>query len=74
VTLFGEVCVTRVGYGAPGHEAIHPLDAELMLPARVWSYECQRRLVRAVICGPFDEAITLIAEITGTTVPKRSAE
>jgi len=74
VTLFGEVSVTRVGYGAPGREAIHPLDAELMLPARVWSYECQRRLIRAVICGPFDEAIALIGEITGTTVPKRSAE
>ncbi len=74
VTLFGEVRVTRVGYGAPGHDAIHPLDAELMLPARIWSYECQRRLIKAVICGPFDEAIALIAEITATTVPKRSAE
>jgi hypothetical protein len=74
VTLFGEVKVTRVGYGAPGREAIHPLDAELMLPGRLWSYECQRRLIRAVICGPFDEAIALVAEMTGTTVPKRSAE
>lgn len=74
VTLFGEVTVTRMGYGAPGREAIHPLDAELRLPGRLWSYECQRRLIRAVICGPFDEAITLVSEITGTTVPKRSAE
>ena len=74
VTLFGEVRVTRVGYGAPGCEAIHPLDAQLMLPGRLWSYECQRRLLRAVVCGPFDEAIALVAEITGTTVPKRSAE
>ena len=63
-----------MGYGAPGHDAIHPLDAELCLPARLWSYEYQRRLVKAVVCGPFDEAIALIAEITGTTVPKRSAE
>jgi hypothetical protein len=74
VTLFGEVRLTRMGYGARGHDAIHPLDAELRLPARLWSYECQRRLVRAVVCGPFDEAIALVAEITGTTVPKRSAE
>jgi len=74
VTLFGEVRVTRVGYGARGREAIHPLDAQLRLPGRLWSYECQRRLIRAVICGPFDEAITLIAEMTGTTIPKRSAE
>ncbi len=74
MTLFGEVRVTRVGYGARGREAIHPLDAQLRLPGRLWSYECQRRLIRAVICGPFDEAITLIAEMTGTTIPKRSAE
>jgi hypothetical protein len=74
VTLFGEVTITRIGYGAPGREAIHPLDAQLRLPGRVWSYECQRRLIRAVVCGPFDEATALIAEITGTTIPKRSAE
>lgn len=74
VTLFGEVRVTRVGYGARGREAIHPLDAQLRLPGRLWSYECQRRLIRAVICGPFDEATALVAEMTGTTIPKRSAE
>ena len=50
------------------------LAAELRLPARIYSYECQRRLVRAVICGPFDEAISLFCEMTGTAVPKRSAE
>ncbi|MGH2879860.1 MAG: hypothetical protein ACRDK4_09685 [Solirubrobacteraceae bacterium] len=70
LTLFGEVRVTRTGYGVRGQEAIHPLDAELRLPRRLWSYECQRRLIRAVICGPFDEAIALVAEMTGTTIPK----
>jgi hypothetical protein len=74
LTLFGEVRITRIGYGAPGREAIHPLDAELRLPGRIYSYECQRRLMRAVICSPFDEAICLVAEMTGVSVPKRSAE
>jgi len=74
LTLFGEVRVTRMGYGAPGHKALHPLDAELCLPERIYSYECQRRLIRGVICGPFDEAIALVCEMTGLTVPKRSAE
>ena len=73
-TLFGEVRVTRIGYGAPGHAAFHPLDAELCLPERIYSYECQRRLIRGAICGPFDEAIALVCEMTGLTVPKRSAE
>jgi hypothetical protein len=74
LTLFGEVHVTRMGYGAPGHQAIHPLDRELRLPGRIYSYECQRRLLRAVVCSPFDEAIAFIAEMTGVVVPKRSAE
>jgi hypothetical protein len=74
LTLFGEVRVTRIGYGAPGRQAIHPLDRELRLPRRIYSYEFQRRLMRAVVCSPFDEAIALTAEMTGTSVPKRAAE
>jgi hypothetical protein len=74
LTLFGEVRVTRMSYGAPGAAAIHPLDRQLRLPGRTWSYECQRRLLRAVVCSPFDEAISFFAEMSGTAVPKRSAE
>lgn len=74
ITVFGEVSVTRIGYGAPGWVAIHPLDAELALPGRTYSYECQRRLVRSAVCGPFDEAVGVLAEMTGVSVPKRSAE
>jgi hypothetical protein len=74
LTLFGEVRVTRMGYGAPGHQAIYPLDRELRLPRRIYSYECQRRLMRTVVCSPFDEAISFVAEMTGVTVPKRAAE
>ena len=74
LTLFGEVRVTRMGYAAPGHQAIYPLDRELRLPRRIYSYECQRRLMRAVVCSPFDEAISFVAEMTAVTVPKRAAE
>jgi hypothetical protein len=74
LTLFGQVRITRIGYGAPDHQAIHPLDRQLRLPGRIYSYECQRRLIRAVVCTPFDEAIAFIAEITGVAAPKRSAE
>jgi hypothetical protein len=74
LTVFGPVTVTRVGYRAPGQTSIHPLDAELRLPARTYSYELQRRVVRAAVCGPFDEAVSMLAEITGVTIPKRSAE
>ncbi|MGH8975613.1 MAG: hypothetical protein ACRD0C_20705, partial [Acidimicrobiia bacterium] len=74
LTLFGEIRIRRVGYSAVGTASLYPLDAELALPARCWSYELSRRLVRATVCGPFDEAIGLVAESTGVRIPKRSAE
>jgi len=74
LTLFGEVSICRVGYSAGGAASVYPLDAELALPGRCWSYEVSRRLVRAAVCGPFDEAIGLVAESTGVHIPKRSAE
>jgi hypothetical protein len=74
VTMVGELTVTRMGYGAPGHQSLHPLDAELRLPGRSFSYEVQRHLARAAVCGPFDEAVHTVGEMTGVSVPKRSAE
>lgn len=44
------------------------------LPKRAYGYEYCRRLARAAICGPFDEAITLMGEATGVRIPKRLAE
>jgi hypothetical protein len=73
-TVFGEVVVARTGYGAPGAASLHPLDAELELPERSYSYELQRRGVKAAVQGPFDEVVERIEEATGVTVPKRSVE
>ena len=74
VTIVGELSVSRLGYAAPGHRSVHPLDAELCLPARSFSYDVQRHLARAAVCGPFDEAVRTMGELAGVTVPKRSAE
>ena len=74
VTIFGKVCVRRMGYGMDGKTSIHPLDEQLQLPTRIYSYELQRRLVKRAIQGPFDEAIDALYETTGVRVPKRSAE
>jgi len=74
ITLFGEVSIARMGYRSRGHRSFHPLDAELQLPARIYSYEVQRRVVKAAVQGPFDEAIELLADMNGIEVPKRSAE
>jgi len=74
VTLFGEVSVRRLGYGMPGKASIHPLDEQLQLPARIYSYEIQRRLVKKAVQGPFDEAVDALFEATGVKMPKRTAE
>jgi hypothetical protein len=74
LSIFGELKLTRIGYGAPGERTVYPLDQELRLPGRSYTYECQRRLLRAIVCSPFDEAIALIACTVGINVPKRAAE
>lgn len=73
-TIFGEVAVKRLGYSRQGLPAIHPLDTELALPEDSYSYEIQRRAIKAAVQGPFDEAVERVKESTGVPVPKRSAE
>jgi hypothetical protein len=72
--LFGEITIQRPGYRRPGGSAVHPLDDQLQLPQRSFSYELQRRLVQAAVQGPFEEATAWVADATGVTAPKRSAE
>ena len=73
-TIFGEITVDRVGYLHPGSESVHPLDEQLHLPERSFSYELQRRLIKGAVQGPFDEAVDRVEESTGVKIPKRSAE
>jgi hypothetical protein len=46
-TVFGTVALIRMGYSRPGAPSIFPLDQALALPGRSFSYELQRRLVKA---------------------------
>jgi hypothetical protein len=73
-SLFGEVKVSRTGYGKRGSDSIYPLDEALELPARSFSYSIQRYVVKHSVQGPFDEGIKHVEEFTGVGVPKRSAE
>jgi len=73
-SVFGEIAVERTAYGTPHAASIHPLDQTLAVPERSFAYEVQRRLVKAAVQGPFDEAVERVEESTGVAVPKRSAE
>ncbi len=73
-TVFGTVDLVRLGYSRPGGPSIFPLDQALALPSRSFSYELQRRLVKAAVQNPFLESVQTIAELTGVSVSKRSLE
>src|SRR6202049_1840419 len=73
-TIFGTVELVRMGYSRPGAPGIFPLDRTLSLPARSFSYELQRRLVRAAVQNPFLDSVQTIADLTGVSVSKRSLE
>ena len=73
-TVFGTVELLRMGYSRPGVPSIFPLDQALALPARSFSYELQRRLVKAAVQNPFLESVQSIADLTGVAVSKRSLE
>src|SRR2546429_9853323 len=65
---------SRMEYSSRGQHSLYPLDAVLGLPARSYSYEIQRRLVKAAVKGPFDEAIEELADALGVNLSKRTAE
>jgi hypothetical protein len=73
-TVFGTVELVRMGYSRPGVPGIFPLDRALTLPGRSFSYELQRRLVKAAVQNPFLDSVQTIAELTGVSVSKRSLE
>jgi len=73
-SIFGTVPVDRLGYGAPGEPSIHPLDEELNLPERRYSYVVQERAARLAARGPFDEAADEVSKTTAACLPKRQLE
>jgi hypothetical protein len=74
ITVFGTVELVRMGYSRPGAPGIFPMDRTLTLPARSFSYELQRRLVKAAVQNPFLDSVETIADLTGVSVSKRSLE
>ena len=73
-TRFGEVIVTRRGYGGRGLDSVFPLDAELNLPADKYSHGLREEVVQEVVGGSFDEAVAHLARAGGGQIAKRQAE
>jgi hypothetical protein len=73
-TVFGEVEVTRQGYGRRGLASLHPLDAELNLPLEHYSHTLRRHVAYTAASQSYDEVVATITTYTGQQVPKRQAE
>jgi len=73
-TRFGEVIVTRRGYGGRGLESVFPLDAELNLPPDKYSHGLREVLVEEVVRGSFEAAVDHLVRAGGGRMAKRQAE
>jgi hypothetical protein len=73
-SIFGTIALERLGYGAPSYDSVHPLDEELNLPARRYSYLVQKRGAKLCGRGPYDEVLEELGESTAAHVPKRQLE
>lgn len=71
---FGEVIVTRRGYGGRGLDSVFPLDAQLNLPPDKYSHGLREVLVEEIIGGSFDAAVDHLARAGGGQMAKRQAE
>lgn len=72
-TIFGDVAVKRLSYGARGIASLAPQDAGLNLADDRYSLEVRRRVAEEAAKGSFAEAIASRA-LGGAHVPQRQAE
>lgn len=73
-TIFGTVTVSRLAYGARGHESLHPMDAELNLPKELFSLGVRRRIAETTAQGAYDAAVENVISTSGAYIAKRQAE
>lgn len=74
LSIFGAIEIKRSYYYRKGYGGICPLDEQLNLPERKYSYLLQRWLSAFCVKGTYDEAIKELEELLGVSVPKRSIQ
>jgi hypothetical protein len=64
-TTVGPVEVRRIAYRAPGAPNLHPADAQLALPQRLYSFPLRRQVVHEVAAGSLRAAREAVIRATG---------
>ncbi|WP_246002604.1 ISKra4 family transposase [Allorhizocola rhizosphaerae] len=70
-TTVGRVQVTRIAYRAPGVSNLHPADARLSLPDKMYSFPLQHQVVHEVAGGSLRAAREAIIRGTGAHLGTR---
>ncbi len=73
-TQFGPVEVNRPSHSGRDKPAVRPLDDELELPRRRYSYPLQEKAIIAVLRDSYDEAGAELKRYLGVEIPKRQLE
>jgi hypothetical protein len=73
MTIFGEVEVTRTGYGGHGIESLHPLEAALHVPPEHSAHGVRPRVAVEAATPSFDDVVATLATTTGAHGPQRPA-
>lgn len=74
MTVFGPVTVEREGFRGRELSALCPLDAELNLPAHLYSHGVQRRVAELCSRASFDATGQELGRTSGASVGKRQLE
>jgi hypothetical protein len=73
-TVVGPIEVERTAYSGRHLTSLMPVDADLNLPAELYSLEVRRRMALLASRMSFDAAVSEMSAHTGAPVPKRQAE
>jgi len=73
-TLLGPVDVSRSRYEQRDVPGVHPVDAELNLPADKYSLPVRQRVASVAAQSSFDATVETLSTTTGAKVPKRQVE
>ena len=74
LSIFGAIDIKRSYYYSKGYGGLCPLDWDLNLPERKYSYLLQRWLSGYCVKGSYDEGIKELEELLGVSVPKGSIQ
>lgn len=74
LSVFGEIRIARTGYWKKGSPMVFPLDAELNMPERKYSYLLSELCQHEAVDKAFDKSLDSVSKIFGVNISKLGLE